>query len=91
MCKSYDPGMPVVLESIFSFTLSIPLNYLLEDVKEKVLFGISSLIYLPDLVKSQVWHPCEHYVRYSVSLEGNMTKGKTLEHFTKLEVNVACF
>ncbi|KAJ1384600.1 Alpha/Beta hydrolase fold, partial [Sesbania bispinosa] len=34
---SYDPGVPVVLESIFSFNLSIPLNYLLEDVKEKVL------------------------------------------------------
>ncbi|XP_058763505.1 uncharacterized protein LOC131636942 isoform X2 [Vicia villosa] len=34
---SYDPGVPVVLESIFSFNLSIPLNYLLEDVKEKVI------------------------------------------------------
>ncbi|KAK4256337.1 hypothetical protein QN277_009217 [Acacia crassicarpa] len=34
---SYDPGVPLVLESIFSFNLSIPLNYLLEDVKEKVL------------------------------------------------------
>ncbi|XP_057456991.1 uncharacterized protein LOC130747947 isoform X2 [Lotus japonicus] len=34
---SYDPGVDVVLESIFSFNLSIPLNYLLEDVKEKVL------------------------------------------------------
>ncbi|KAI4323830.1 hypothetical protein L6164_023406 [Bauhinia variegata] len=34
---SYDPGVPIVLESIFSFNLSIPLNYLLEDVKDKVL------------------------------------------------------
>ncbi|KAL3000399.1 hypothetical protein AAZX31_09G210700 [Glycine max] len=34
---SYDPGVLVVLESIFSFNLSIPLNFLLEDVKEKVL------------------------------------------------------
>ncbi|KAJ7949612.1 Pheophytinase, chloroplastic [Quillaja saponaria] len=34
---SYDPGVPVVLESIFSFNLSIPLNYLLEDFKENVL------------------------------------------------------
>ncbi|CAI8600421.1 unnamed protein product [Vicia faba] len=34
---SYDPGVPVVLESIFSFNLSIPLNYLFEDVKEKVI------------------------------------------------------
>ncbi|XP_027354283.1 uncharacterized protein LOC113864592 isoform X1 [Abrus precatorius] len=34
---SYDPGVVVVMESIFSFNLSIPLNYLLEDVKEKVL------------------------------------------------------
>ncbi|KAI9101397.1 hypothetical protein K1719_023879 [Acacia pycnantha] len=34
---SYDPGVPLVLESIFSFNLSIPLNYLLEDVKEKIL------------------------------------------------------
>ncbi|KAI5389306.1 uncharacterized protein LOC127101403 isoform X2 [Lathyrus oleraceus] len=34
---SYDPGVPVVLESIFSFNLSIPLNYLLEDVKENVI------------------------------------------------------
>ncbi|XP_047176191.1 uncharacterized protein LOC124843479 isoform X1 [Vigna umbellata] len=34
---SYDPGVLVVLESIFSFNLSIPVNFLLEDVKEKVL------------------------------------------------------
>ncbi|GMY07764.1 cryptochrome dash, chloroplastic/mitochondrial [Fagus crenata] len=34
---SYDPGVPVVLESIFSFNLSIPLNYLLEGFEEKVL------------------------------------------------------
>ncbi|XP_039689791.1 uncharacterized protein [Medicago truncatula] len=34
---SYDPGVPVVLESIFSFNLSISLNYLLEDVKGKIL------------------------------------------------------
>ncbi|KAK7401168.1 hypothetical protein VNO78_12488 [Psophocarpus tetragonolobus] len=34
---SYDPGVLVVLESIFSFNLSIPINFLLEDVKEKVL------------------------------------------------------
>ncbi|KAA3459777.1 (6-4)DNA photolyase [Gossypium australe] len=35
--KSYDPGVTVVLESIFSFDLSIPLNYLLEGYEEKVL------------------------------------------------------
>ncbi|KAG2711105.1 hypothetical protein I3760_04G061700 [Carya illinoinensis] len=34
---SYDPGVPVVLESIFSFNISIPLNYLLEGFKETVL------------------------------------------------------
>ncbi|KAH9678290.1 photolyase/cryptochrome alpha/beta domain-containing protein [Citrus sinensis] len=34
---SYDPGVLVVLESIFSFKLSLPLNYLLEGFKEKVL------------------------------------------------------
>ncbi|GAY41366.1 hypothetical protein CUMW_058900 [Citrus unshiu] len=34
---SYDPGVLVVLESIFSFNLSLPLNYLLEGFKEKVL------------------------------------------------------
>ncbi|XVF50670.1 hypothetical protein PTKIN_Ptkin04bG0120700 [Pterospermum kingtungense] len=34
---SYDPGVLVVLESIFSFDLSIPLNYLLEGYEEKVL------------------------------------------------------
>ncbi|XVF09684.1 hypothetical protein REPUB_Repub07fG0116100 [Reevesia pubescens] len=34
---SYDPGVVVVLESIFSFDLSIPLNYLLEGYEEKVL------------------------------------------------------
>ncbi|KAK7854879.1 pheophytinase [Quercus suber] len=34
---SYDPGVPVVLESIFSFNLSIPLNFLLEGIEEKVL------------------------------------------------------
>ncbi|XP_057952772.1 uncharacterized protein LOC131146933 [Malania oleifera] len=34
---SYDPGALWVLESIFSFNLSIPLNYLLEGFKDKVL------------------------------------------------------
>ncbi|GAV64864.1 DNA_photolyase domain-containing protein/Abhydrolase_6 domain-containing protein [Cephalotus follicularis] len=34
---SYDPGAPLVLESIFSFDLSIPLNYLLEGFKDKAL------------------------------------------------------
>ncbi|OMO98081.1 hypothetical protein COLO4_14152 [Corchorus olitorius] len=34
---SYDPGVSVVLESIFSFDLSIPLNYLLEGCEEKVI------------------------------------------------------
>lgn len=34
---SYDPGVQVVLESIFTFNLSIPLNYLLEGFEEKVL------------------------------------------------------
>ncbi|KAL5744368.1 hypothetical protein ACOSQ2_027484 [Xanthoceras sorbifolium] len=34
---SHDPGVLVVLESIFSFNLSIPLNYLLEGFEEKVL------------------------------------------------------
>ncbi|TYI53173.1 hypothetical protein E1A91_D12G300300v1 [Gossypium mustelinum] len=34
---SYDPGVTVVLESIFSFDLSIPLNYPLEGYEEKVL------------------------------------------------------
>ncbi|KAI3712569.1 hypothetical protein L1987_71128 [Smallanthus sonchifolius] len=34
---SYDPGVLVVLESIFTFDPSIPLNYLLKGFKEKVL------------------------------------------------------
>ncbi|KAL6131884.1 hypothetical protein ACLB2K_070257 [Fragaria x ananassa] len=34
---SYDPGVAVVLESVFSFNLSLPLNYLLKGFKEKVL------------------------------------------------------
>ncbi|XP_021286133.1 uncharacterized protein LOC110417884 [Herrania umbratica] len=34
---SYDPGVLVVLESIFSFDLSIPLNFLLQGYEEKVL------------------------------------------------------
>ncbi|KAL6127000.1 hypothetical protein ACLB2K_075045 [Fragaria x ananassa] len=34
---SYDPGVVVVLESVFSFNLSLPLNYLLKGFKEKVL------------------------------------------------------
>ncbi|CAL1405174.1 unnamed protein product [Linum trigynum] len=34
---SYDPGAEEVLESIFSFNLSLPLNYLLEGFKERVL------------------------------------------------------
>ncbi|KAK9059664.1 hypothetical protein SSX86_020368 [Deinandra increscens subsp. villosa] len=34
---SYDPGVLVVLESIFTFDPSIPLNYLLKGFKERVL------------------------------------------------------
>nr|XP_004309063.2 PREDICTED: uncharacterized protein LOC101314712 [Fragaria vesca subsp. vesca] len=34
---SYDPGVAVVLESVFSFNLSLPLNYLLKGFKEEVL------------------------------------------------------
>ncbi|KAJ4828411.1 hypothetical protein Tsubulata_022863 [Turnera subulata] len=34
---SYDPGVLIVLESIFSFDLSLPLNYLLEGFEQKVL------------------------------------------------------
>ncbi|XP_059666983.1 uncharacterized protein LOC132312581 isoform X2 [Cornus florida] len=34
---SYDPGVVVVLESIFGFDLSIPLNYLLKGFERKVL------------------------------------------------------
>lgn len=34
---SNDPGVLVVLESIFSFDLSIPLNYLLQGFKGRVL------------------------------------------------------
>ncbi|KAK8521357.1 hypothetical protein V6N13_077464 [Hibiscus sabdariffa] len=34
---SYDPGVIVVLESIFTFDLSIPLNYLLEGYGDRVL------------------------------------------------------
>ncbi|KAL1813856.1 hypothetical protein DCAR_0626239 [Daucus carota subsp. sativus] len=34
---SYDPGVVRVLESIFSFDLSIPLNYLLKGMEKRVL------------------------------------------------------
>ncbi|PON56236.1 DNA photolyase class 1, 8-HDF type [Parasponia andersonii] len=34
---SYDPGVLAVLESIFSFNLTLPLNYLLKDFEERVL------------------------------------------------------
>lgn len=34
---SYDPGSVEVLESVFSFNLSIPLNHLLSRMKDKVL------------------------------------------------------
>nr|XP_009787882.1 PREDICTED: uncharacterized protein LOC104235751 isoform X3 [Nicotiana sylvestris] len=34
---SYDPGVVVVLESIFSFDLSVPLNYLLQGFEKRVL------------------------------------------------------
>ncbi|KAI3458274.1 hypothetical protein Pfo_014937 [Paulownia fortunei] len=34
---SYDPGVIFVLESIFSFDLSLPLNYLLEGFEKKIL------------------------------------------------------
>lgn len=35
--QSFDPGVIVVLESIFSLNLSLPINYLLEGFKEKAL------------------------------------------------------
>lgn len=35
--QSYDPGVIFVLESIFSFDLSLPLNYLLEGFENKIL------------------------------------------------------
>jgi len=34
---SHDPGVVVVLESIFTFNLSIPLNYLLEGFDNRIL------------------------------------------------------
>ncbi|KAH6761249.1 DNA photolyase [Perilla frutescens var. frutescens] len=34
---SYDPGVIFVLESIFSFDLSLPLNYLLEGFEKRIL------------------------------------------------------
>lgn len=34
---SYDPGVLVVLESIFTFDLSVPLNYLLQGFEKRVL------------------------------------------------------
>ncbi|KAK4375043.1 hypothetical protein RND71_005720 [Anisodus tanguticus] len=34
---SYDPGVVVVLESIFSFDLSVPINYLLQGFEKRVL------------------------------------------------------
>ncbi|XP_038685375.1 uncharacterized protein LOC119985219 isoform X2 [Tripterygium wilfordii] len=34
---SHDPGVLVVLESIFSFNLSLPLNFLLKEFEERVL------------------------------------------------------
>jgi len=34
---SYDPGVLTVLESVFNFKLSIPLNYLLDTFEDKVL------------------------------------------------------
>lgn len=34
---SYDPGVIVVLESVFTFDLSVPLNYLLKDFNNRVL------------------------------------------------------
>ncbi|XP_057798386.1 uncharacterized protein LOC131014423 isoform X4 [Salvia miltiorrhiza] len=37
---SYDPGVIFVLESIFSFDLSLPLNYLLEGFENKMLMGM---------------------------------------------------
>ncbi|XP_022159837.1 uncharacterized protein LOC111026138 isoform X2 [Momordica charantia] len=44
---SKDPGGLVVLESIFSFDLSVPLNYLLEGFEERVLIiqGMKDPIY----------------------------------------------
>lgn len=35
---SHDPGVLVVLECIFSFDLSVPLNYLFEGFEKKILF-----------------------------------------------------
>ncbi|KAK4766595.1 hypothetical protein SAY87_008237 [Trapa incisa] len=34
---SHDPGVSVVLESVFSFNLSIPLNYILKGLSDRIL------------------------------------------------------
>ncbi|KAH7668428.1 putative hydrolase/acyltransferase (alpha/beta hydrolase superfamily) protein [Dioscorea alata] len=41
---SYDPGVPIVMESVVNFNLSVPLNYLVESFGGKVLIIQFSLI-----------------------------------------------
>lgn len=35
--QSHDPGVTVVLESVFSFNLSIPLNFILKGLHDRIL------------------------------------------------------
>lgn len=54
--QSFDPGVLVVLESIFSLNLSLPINYLLEGFKEKALI-IQVHVYAGELDKLFVFLP----------------------------------
>ncbi|KAG7037623.1 hypothetical protein SDJN02_01252, partial [Cucurbita argyrosperma subsp. argyrosperma] len=58
--KSKDPGGLVVLESIFSFDLSVPLNYLLEGLEERVLIiqGMKDPIYNSKAVLAKLKEQC---------------------------------
>ncbi|XP_022928782.1 uncharacterized protein LOC111435603 isoform X1 [Cucurbita moschata] len=57
---SKDPGGLVVLESIFSFDLSVPLNHLLEGLEERVLIiqGMKDPIYNSKAVLAKLKEQC---------------------------------
>lgn len=63
---SYDPGVPIVLESILNFNLSIPLNYLIDSFGGKVLIiqGMRDPLYKSKLFLSMLR---EHCIRVTIN------------------------
>lgn len=52
--QSHDPGVTVVLESVFSFNLSIPLNFILKGLHDRIL--------VIQVIFTRIWYRMHCYV-----------------------------